>query len=653
MKKNNKGFTLIELLAVIVILAVIALIAVPVILSLVDKSRRKAAEESAILYVDTIENMLMLNNVENTDGKTYKVKGRTVVDENDKVVLNLEIKGDVPYNGVENVIKINSGFIEEANLRFNSYYVHYEMDMETKKFKTCTSQKGFLDKCDGTGEVKPSEPETPEIGSGATIEMAEDKTYLATVYLDPTDTSKKCTEEEAEANVNEYGTPTTITSGCMKWYVYKDDGTNYTMILDHNTSGGVAWNSTSKTWTENPPMKEVKEQLDKDIENWVKSIKETARLIRADEVAEITGANREDTLKWNSSKPYLYKSITRVPNVDTHISEYFLDGKGSTYSEWQTPVATTPGSSSYAWLYDYTTDCDGCNIEDNNPYYPGNHPISGYWTSFSFIGNNPSNPFAIVVLNQGKILDRTINTTDFYGIRPVITIPKNRFVQKAPEDSKEGSLQEIVKLGDYIRYTPSKTEYKVLKEDTGYTEDQTINPSELNLWRVIRKNVDGTVELVSEYVSSMRLSFKGSQGYNNYVGTLNKIASSYETEGYTIGSRHIGYDGKITEYCSDTTPCETSDTSYKTDQNLVETSIGSMSAKEEGGTSNASYWLASRTTGTPSCSNCLYVRTYSSKLSYDPIGSFPTRVRPIVILKSTLKKTGGDGTELNPYTLGV
>ncbi len=56
---KEKGFTLIELLAVIVILAVIALIAVPVILSLVDKSRRKAAEESAILYVDTIENMLI------------------------------------------------------------------------------------------------------------------------------------------------------------------------------------------------------------------------------------------------------------------------------------------------------------------------------------------------------------------------------------------------------------------------------------------------------------------------------------------------------------------------------------------------------------------------------------------------------------------
>jgi type IV pilus assembly protein PilA len=244
MSKNRsgrvkKGFTLIELLAVIVILAVIALIAVPVILSLVDKSRRKAAEESAVLYVDTIENMLMLNNVENTDGKTYKVKGRTVVDENDKVVLNLEIKGDVPYNGVENVIKINSGFIEEANLRFNSYYVHYEMDMTTKKFKTCTSQKGFLDKCDGTGEVKPSEPEpstppeediTPiELQVGQYVQMVPSKTeYTITSDMTGcTGTTNGATNTECPSNQTIYPSELTL------WRVIRvnEDGT-YDMVSD-------------------------------------------------------------------------------------------------------------------------------------------------------------------------------------------------------------------------------------------------------------------------------------------------------------------------------------------------------------------------------------------------------------------------------------
>lgn len=45
--KNNKGFTLIELLAVIVILAIIALIATPIVVNLIEDSR-KSANENAV-----------------------------------------------------------------------------------------------------------------------------------------------------------------------------------------------------------------------------------------------------------------------------------------------------------------------------------------------------------------------------------------------------------------------------------------------------------------------------------------------------------------------------------------------------------------------------------------------------------------------------
>lgn len=45
--KNKKGFTLIELLAVIVILAIIAVIATPIILGVVEESRKSAAVDSA------------------------------------------------------------------------------------------------------------------------------------------------------------------------------------------------------------------------------------------------------------------------------------------------------------------------------------------------------------------------------------------------------------------------------------------------------------------------------------------------------------------------------------------------------------------------------------------------------------------------------
>ncbi len=46
MRTNKKGFTLIELLAVIVILAIIALIATPIVLNIIAKARKSAAQDS-------------------------------------------------------------------------------------------------------------------------------------------------------------------------------------------------------------------------------------------------------------------------------------------------------------------------------------------------------------------------------------------------------------------------------------------------------------------------------------------------------------------------------------------------------------------------------------------------------------------------------
>ena len=59
----KKGFTLIELLAVIVILAVIALIATPIILNIVEDSKKSAATNSAQLYVDGLTKQIMAKNM--------------------------------------------------------------------------------------------------------------------------------------------------------------------------------------------------------------------------------------------------------------------------------------------------------------------------------------------------------------------------------------------------------------------------------------------------------------------------------------------------------------------------------------------------------------------------------------------------------------
>lgn len=54
MRNNSKGFTLIELLAVIVILAIIALITTPIILNVIEDSRKNAAVDKAHGTIDAV-----------------------------------------------------------------------------------------------------------------------------------------------------------------------------------------------------------------------------------------------------------------------------------------------------------------------------------------------------------------------------------------------------------------------------------------------------------------------------------------------------------------------------------------------------------------------------------------------------------------------
>ncbi|MDD5827025.1 MAG: hypothetical protein PUD25_04580 [Bacilli bacterium] len=237
-------------------------------------------------------------------------------------------------------------------------------------------------------------------------------------------------------------------------------------------------------------------------------------------------------------------------------------------------------------------------------------------------------------------------------------------------------------LGDYVKMTPTKSSYTTDKSKTGYTSTQTIKPQELNLWRVIKINSDGTVEMISEHVSSTAIYFGGKTGYLNLVGYLNVLASQYENSTYTKGSRHFGYNGQ-TEYITDTTkfvnpaPWTSStgsstverqgggDTLYTTDYNLVYTVLGTRVATKPGSAAGSYYWMASRYYGYSSStsyywrgrsvstsgsnSNYSLYRYYSSSFNADyNSNSF----RPIVVLKSGLKYYGV-GTEDYPMEISV
>ena len=256
---------------------------------------------------------------------------------------------------------------------------------------------------------------------GAFVEPTQTDTHKGIVYLNPTNISYTCDAQLALANVNSNGTPTGINTGCMKFYIYDDTGDNYKMILDHNTSGNLQWNSSGS----NSTMNEVANRLNEDTFGWVGN----PRLITADEVAHIVGADSNSTIKWTLNKNY----NESPSDIDTYSSWYYLDASGTTYSAsngWQKPTANASNKSRYAWLYDNTYLCNtyGCNIEDNNMYpHPTKNStytsyIYGYWTNDATTGSSTT---AWRVGDCGNILSMNANVTDIAGVRPVITIPKS------------------------------------------------------------------------------------------------------------------------------------------------------------------------------------------------------------------------------------
>lgn len=247
-------------------------------------------------------------------------------------------------------------------------------------------------------------------------------------------------------------------------------------------------------------------------------------------------------------------------------------------------------------------------------------------------------------------------------------------VENARKECPSGNIctSTWAKLGDYVKMTPTSSSFTITTAMTGYGSNQSVNPSELNLWRVISINSDGTIDLVSNSTSSTYISFSGMTGYQNLVSSLNQIAAQYTNSKYTVATRHMWYSGQtgtITDTSSmvlTTAPWTTNsveskgggDTLYERDANLVRNALGTLIAQNQ-----TYYWLASRSYGYFSSTNWVfYGRSISlsgseggGDLYYYNNGfyykTYRHAIRPIITLKSGLAPTGS-GTSSSPYVLG-
>ena len=136
---KKQGFTLIELLAVIVILAVIALIATPIILNVIEDSKKGAAEQSVIGYINGIENSVLVSELDNNsleDG-SYNINE-----------LNVEVKGNKPSSGN---VTLENGIVVDAVICMNGYRINYansESKVQGKCDEALVYSEGILNGTD-------------------------------------------------------------------------------------------------------------------------------------------------------------------------------------------------------------------------------------------------------------------------------------------------------------------------------------------------------------------------------------------------------------------------------------------------------------------------------------------------------------------------
>ena len=461
MKKEN-AFTLIELLAVIVVLAIIALIATPIVMNTIKNAKKGAAERSADSYIRQVETAVAEARLDNKivpDG-TYQIdeEGNLTGTGLPDGKLKIEMNGNKPTSGT---ITISNGEVENSStmtigdyslvysdnkwtaMKVETYRLSYNLkNVSGEKITTISSTEtktltyianaGYQlpDSITVTGATHIWDKETGTLilskATGDVVvtivgEEKKAKTYAngEVVYFNVT-TGEKCSSSEYTETQSNTGTKT----GCMKFYVFNDDGgSNVNLLLDHNTTATVAWNSSGSNAS---GPKKVLNQLKEDTKFWVGTItpenysidqsnqtSETkytvdyssykARLITAQEVATITG-----NTTWNEK---------------TSISDFFFDTNTTTASDtckydYSTKTSVTTGCK-YGWLYDRTgKDCTnkGClNNSDQETY--------GYWTispRASYSG------YAWNVTSGASLYSKDVDNDYYYGVRPVITVLKSK-----------------------------------------------------------------------------------------------------------------------------------------------------------------------------------------------------------------------------------
>ena len=414
MKRKN-GFTLIELLAVIVILAIIAVIAVPIVINIIDDSKKSASLRSADFYLDAVENSIAtatLSNKKIENGVYSIMKDGNIcletlnpsgvcVGENDREnngndILKVEVIGEKSTKGT---ITIDNGKIIHAEIKIN-------------KKEIIKDSRGKIAYARTLNEVCTPAPSREQLYANNPLEsgykyeckvkdvMEEEYTNGYTFYVLNTRNAKGeiiTTESKDQkavslnlimnTNINSDGTP--IKKAIKQSQASANKGI-YNLIgwvnqTDYESVGGKKWND----WTDNNyfgPIT-VMNFISEATKNWTN-------------INQIV-IDSFDSYNWNSI----------LINEKNAMKKYYTYARLPYYNEVKN------ASTNKMWLIDYLHGDDDIDKGVVERVF-GISDVLGYWTLSSY-SSNPSYAWRVNYLGE---VGYAIIYSNGVGVRPVINL---------------------------------------------------------------------------------------------------------------------------------------------------------------------------------------------------------------------------------------
>ena len=375
-KMNKEAFTLIELLAVIVILAIISLIAVPIVINIINDSKKSSDEQSVELYLDNVKKAItkkQLNNPNfNPDKCEIQDNGDLKCYENNELIdtLQIEMKGKTP----------NKGKITILNNKFNYKNIWFN----NKKYYAIST---LLDDADNNNEIS--------IGDKYSYKVNDKDTFTFYVLTEPEDGKVNLIMDR---NICSDGTIAIETNPCLiAWHA---ETANSSFGPDTVMEG--LYNAT-KNWNNVPDM---------DLSN------ENAYYDEGNKQNKSTGYGKIETIKMGIK-------ITKKDNTESATIPYdsgkLLKARLPMKSEMDGAKCTEKSASCPLWLVNnlaFTSFYPKSTYSEKNDI----NGIYGYWLMSSRPGDSHS---ARNLYHEGDVDAGYVDTNNKVssGIRPVITVP--------------------------------------------------------------------------------------------------------------------------------------------------------------------------------------------------------------------------------------